>query len=516
MSHVTSPAIQLESCWADFNNRRTRPPLNASTSADVCIVGAGMAGISTAHALAERGLSVVVLDDGQIGGGQTEVTTAHLTYVLDRRFYEIEKTRGLENARLAAESHRTAIDRIESVAQQEQIACDFMRVDGFLFPHESSAVELLDREMKTLERMGLTGVSRLLQGPSGCHMAGPCAVFSHQAQFHPLKYLMGLAAATERLGGRIHGGSHVKKIESTKDAEEVRVMIEGGQSVTAHQVVIATNTPINTLLAIHTKQAPYISYVVAFAIPKGALPRALFWDTADPFHYVRLQPVADDDQTDLLIVGGEDHKTGQANDGEERWHKLETWGREHFPAVQEVRYTWSGQVMESTDGLAYLGRSPGGPQNQFLATGDSGLGMTHGTIAGQLIADLITHQANPWEQLYNPARIPTGAPLEYAQENLNVAMQYTDWLTPGEVSDANEVQPGCGAIMRQGLSKVALYRNKQGELTRLSAVCPHLKGLVRWNSAESTWDCPCHGSRFTPEGKVLNGPANTSLSPIKE
>jgi Rieske Fe-S protein len=266
------------------------------------------------------------------------------------------------------------------------------------------------------------------------------------------------------------------------------------------------------MFAIHTKQAPYLTYVVGIKVPHDSVPPGLFWDTEDPFHYVRLQQAENADH-DVLIVGGEDHKTGQANDGDERHERLEQWAREHFPRLGELEFHWAGQVMESVDGLGYIGHNPADDANIYVATGDSGLGMTHGTIAGMLIGDLILGRENPWRDVYDPSRWPMGSLGAYARENINVALQYTDWLTPGEVSDVREIPFGQGAILRDGLSKVAIYRDKQGRLTKLSAVCPHLKCIVHWNTAESTWDCPCHGSRFAPEGKVLNGPANVDLPP---
>ena len=357
----------------------------------------------------------------------------------------------------------------------------------------------------------MTEVVRLAHGPTDFENLGPCLMFPNQAQFHPLKYLTGLAETITKLGGRIHCQSHVRSIVGGRDA---RALVEGGYVVTGENMVVATNTPVNDMFAIHTKQAPYISYVVAAAIAKNAIPHALFWDTDDPYHYVRLQKGDAASDHDLLIVGGEDHKTGQANDGEERLHRLESWARQHFPAMHEVEYTWSGQVMESSDGLGFIGRNPGDEPNVYIATGDSGLGMTHGTIAGRLITDLILERDNPWKELYEPSRKVVATATEFAKENLNVALQYIDWLTPGEVSSVNEIPAGQGAVLREGMTKIAVYRDRQGRLTRLSAICPHLKCIVHWNGSKASWDCPCHGSRFSATGEVLNGPANTGLKPM--
>ena len=228
---------------------------------------------------------------------------------------------------------------------------------------------------------------------------GPCLRFPNQAQFHPLKYLAGVAQAIERGGGRIYAGTHATKVTGGENAE---VATERG-TVRAGHVVVATNVPINDLVVIHTKQAPYMTYVIGARVPRNAVTAALYWDTGDPYHYVRLQPI--DADHDLLIVGGEDHKSGQADDIEQRHPRLEAWARERFPSMGEVQYTWAGQVMETIDGLAFIGRNPMDHKNVYVVTGDSGMGMTHGTIAGMLITDLILGRHNAWESLYDPGRI---------------------------------------------------------------------------------------------------------------
>jgi Rieske Fe-S protein len=238
----------------------------------------------------------------------------------------------------------------------------------------------------------------------------------------------------------------------------------------------------------------------------------LLWDAPDdlsrPYHYVRIEKGK---EFDILIVGGEDHKTGQQHDGSQRWGKLEQWARNRF-RIDDIDFRWSGQVMEPVDSLAFIGRNPG-DENIFIATGDSGMGMTHGTIAGLLLSDLIMGRHNPWADLYDPSRKTLSAIKDFAQENINVAAQYTDALTPGEVESVDEVNEGEGAILRRGLSKIAVYRDEDGRIHSMSAVCVHLGCIVTWNGSEKTWDCPCHGSRYDALGAPINGPANTHLTP---
>jgi nitrite reductase/ring-hydroxylating ferredoxin subunit len=219
----------------------------------------------------------------------------------------------------------------------------------------------------------------------------------------------------------------------------------------------------------------------------------------------------------VLIVGGEDHKTGQADDGRERHARLEAWARERFPLLEEVEFQWSGTVMEPVDGLAFIGRNPGDQRNVYIATGDSGMGMTHGTIAGILLTELIVGRECSWEPLYDPSRITLRASAEFARENLNVAAQYVaGYVTGGEVDSPEEISPDEGAIIRRGLTKIAAYRDPQGRLHERSAVCQHLGCIVAWNRTERTWDCPCHGSRYDRYGTVINGPANSDLAGVDE
>ncbi len=493
---------RTDSLWMATAPPLVLPPLAEDLRADVAIIGAGIAGITTAYLLAREGRRVVVLEDGAVGGGETGRTTAHLSNALDDRYHVLERLHGQEGARLAAASHTAAIDRIESIVVDEGIACDFRRLDGYLFVPPGGSIDVLDAEFEAARRAGLGGVRMVPRAAATSFNSGPSLLFPRQAQFHPLAYLRALVGAIQRRGGRIFGGTHVTGVEPGPPGT---VNIEGGRTVTADFVVCATNTPIIDWLVIHSKQAPYRTFVIGARVPTDSVPVALYWDTADPYHYVRLQG-------DVLIVGGEDHKTGQEDDGYDRFAYLEAWARERFP-VGDVEYRWSGQVMEPVDGLAYIGRNPGDKAHILVATGDSGQGMTHGTIAGILLTDLVLGRPNPWETLYDPSRKSLRSAAEYLKENVNVAAQYLDYVSPGEVGSVDEIRPGHGALVRQGLGKLAVYRDEQGGLHSLSAVCPHLGCIVHWNSLEGTWDCPCHGSRFGTDGRVLNGPAAAGLPP---
>jgi glycine/D-amino acid oxidase-like deaminating enzyme/nitrite reductase/ring-hydroxylating ferredoxin subunit len=498
------------SLWIATSSRIRSPVLDKNTHADVCVVGAGIAGMTSAYLLAREGKSVVVVDKNAIARGETAYTTAHLSSEIDASYRRIVHLHGAKGAQLAAQSHTAAISEIESIITREKIDCDFERLDGYLFLAHGDSEKTLVEEFEATQSARLDVIR--LDGPPFDLKLGPCLRFPRQAQFHPLKYMAGLAQAFKRLGGRLYAKTEAQEIEGGKSA---KIKTQNGITITADAVVVATNTPVNDWVKMHTKQAAYRTYVIGVRVPADSIPKALYWDTEDPFHYVRLQRMADRAKVhDLLIIGGEDHKTGQDEDIENRFARLTAWGRKHFPGVKEPQFQWSGQVVESVDGLAFIGRNPGDKLNVYIATGDSGAGLTHGTIAGVLLRDLILGRDNPWTTLYDPARKSLPAALNFAKENLNVAGQYAAWVTPGDVGTPEKIKPGMGAVIRMRISKIAVYRDDAGKLYERSAVCPHLGCIVSWNSSEGSWDCPCHGSRFEPDGKVLNGPAIVPLEKV--
>ncbi|HYF68023.1 MAG TPA: FAD-dependent oxidoreductase [Ohtaekwangia sp.] len=504
-----------ESFWTDSVPQLPFGSLNTDEETDVVIVGAGIAGLSVGYALTKVGKRVIILDDGLIGSGESGRTTAHISTALDDRYLEIEKSLGEENAALAASSHSAAIHFVSQIVADEKIDCDFEKLNGYLFLDPSDRIQTLRKEFESTQKAGLkTEILPAVPGIS--NHEGPCLRFPDQAQFHPMKYLLGLSKTIVENGGRIFQFSHVTEI--SKDGVQVN-----GLKVRAKHIVVATNSPINNRVTMHTKQFPYRTYVVAAEIPKESLPRALWWDTGDqnsqwvakPYHYVRTQSF--NDTADLLIVGGEDHKTGQADaehiSEEDRYALLERWARDHFPMITNIAYTWSGQVLEPIDMMGFIGRNPG-DDNIYIVTGDSGNGMTHGTIAGMLIRDLITGVPNPWEKLYDPARVTFSAAGDFVKEVSNMAKQYLDYFTPGEMESVEQLRAGEGTVIRSKIQKLAVYRDPSGQVQAYSAVCPHLGCYVHWNADEKSFDCPCHGSRFSCEGKVMNGPAISDLKPI--
>jgi glycine/D-amino acid oxidase-like deaminating enzyme/nitrite reductase/ring-hydroxylating ferredoxin subunit len=506
---VKAESGHTTSIWHAGVDAMERPPLDADARADVCIVGAGIAGMMSAYLLSRAGKRVIVLDDGPIGGGETGRTTAHLSDALDDRYVELERVHGAEGARLAAHSHRSAIDLLDRIATEESIDCGFTWVDGYLFPADDegdseAARSRLTEEFRAARRAGVA-VEEQQQAPYTPFRGRHSLRFARQGRFHPLRFLAGLAGCIERSQGRIHTGAHVVAITG---GSPVRVETAAGHTVLASACVVATNSPISDAVVTHAKQAPYRTFAIAARVPKGSVPDALYWEDADPYRYIRLQH---GESHDWVIVGGEDYKTGQKDDDAERLQRLEQWTRQRFPMAEAIDQAWSGQVLEPADGVAFIGPNPDGAENVYVITGDSGHGMTHGAIGGMITTDLILGRQNPWRQLYDPMRLKLRAAGELAKENLNVAAQYTAWVLPGDVRSEEAVPPGAGRVVRRGAKMVAVYCDAEGRTHERSAVCTHLRCIVNWNDLEKSWDCPCHGSRFDPLGQVLNGPAKQPL-----
>ncbi|MET3155249.1 FAD-dependent oxidoreductase [Bradyrhizobium diazoefficiens] len=482
--------------------------LKGDVHCDVAVVGSGIAGISTAYELCKRDKSVIVIDRTGIVSGMTARTSAHLAPLCDDLMSEFRKLRGAENAKLFYESQAAGVDRIEEIQASEKIACDFRRLDGYLFQGHGMPANIIDQELEAVQEVGAP-VHRLVGVPlKGCESRHVLR-YPRQATFHPLKYLAGVAAVCEANGVRFFANSPVEEVAERDGAVTLRTA--QGQ-ITAGHAVIATNASIAERFQLHSKVAPYRTYVLAFAIARGELPDALYWDTEDPYHYVRLQTGPDDH--DFVLVGGEDHKSGEANDADQRFARLESWARELMPALGKVTHRWSGQVLDTIDYAGFMGREPGS-ERVYLAMGDSGQGLTHGVMGAMLNTALILGEESSWQAVYAPDRKPLAAARNFLRENLTVLQNLAEYVTPGEIASLEELKPGEGAILRRGLEKIAAYRDKAGELHLHSASCTHIGCHLHWNSFETCWDCPCHGSIFAPNGQPINAPAVSALRPVE-
>ncbi|RKH63526.1 FAD-dependent oxidoreductase [Corallococcus aberystwythensis] len=495
---------QHKSLWTVTTPPRDFPSLPGDLDVDVAIIGGGIAGLTTAWLLKRAGKRVAVLEMHRVLSGQTGQTTAHLTELLDTPYTTLLKDFGEKGAHLAASSSRAAIEQIASLVETLSIDCGFTRVPGYRYAETESELRELLHEVSAARQAGLLA-SFTKEVPLPFPVKGALRV-EDQALFHPREYLLALV---DRIPG---DGCHLfenTKVVDIHDGTPCRVVTERG-TVTARAVVEATTTPLNRV-AMHTKLYPYRTYAVAAPL-EGPLEPGQYYDSRDPYHYIRTQQV---DRVAYVIVGGEDHKVGGEEDTASCFAALEAYTRERLP-VKRITHRWSGQVIEPADGLPYIGRNVGS-RHVYVATGFSGTGMTFGTLAGMVVSDLILGNQTPYAALYDAGRVkPKAGAKDFIQENAEVAFRFVaDRLSKPDGHHLADVKPGEAKILEVDGRKVAVYREEDGTAHAVSPVCTHLGCHVHWNNAERTWDCPCHGGRFSPTGRVLNGPAVKDLSSVK-
>jgi glycine/D-amino acid oxidase-like deaminating enzyme/nitrite reductase/ring-hydroxylating ferredoxin subunit len=491
----------MESLWHEHFEMPSFPRAHGERHAEVLVVGGGIAGVTAALLLQRAGKRVVLVEAGCLGGGETGRTTAHLTEILDTRYHVLESKFGRAGAHDAAESSRAAIERIEAFVRELGGGCGFRRLPGYLYAERIEQRRELEKELESLKRVG-AAADWAASTPLPFHVEGAIRI-EQQAQLHPLEYVRELALRFVGAGGEIFEQTPMLEVED----DEPCVVTTATGTITAEDVLVLTNVPVSNVFAIHTKIAAYRTYAVA--APSARELHGLFWDLDDPYHYTRVQETA---QGSLLIVGGEDHKVGQKRTTTECHERLATWTRERFGA--DVSHRWSGQVIEPSDGLPFIGRNTGS-EHVYVATGFSGTGLTFGTLAAMILSDEVLGVESPWAALYDATRVkPLAQARRYVTENVDFpAYLARDRLAGGEVRAVDEIPRGEGRLVRRRGKMLAVYRDDDGRLVARSAVCTHLGCNVRWNCAEKTWDCPCHGSRFAVDGTVRNGPAVKGLGP---
>ena len=494
--------------WFDFQTRKF-PRLTAAQIPDVVIVGGGITGLSAAYHLKRSGKTVCVLERDRLGSGDTGHTTAHLTCVTDVRLKQLVSAFGKEEAALVWHAGMNAIETIERTVSNLEINCQFRRVPGFL--HEAlfgdvDESEELREETELARELGFDAAFV----PSVPIVAKPGMRISNQAKFRPLEYLNALAEFIDGDGSAVYEHTEVSEIE-----DDPLVVVANDVRVECDHVVIATHVPLMgkaSLLSaslFQTKLAPYSSYVVSARLPQGTLPEVSLWDTSDPYFYLRVDK---EPELDRVIFGGNDHKTGQTEDTRDHFSRLEQSLHSILPHAT-VEHRWSGQVIETNDGVPYIGEIA---DRQFIATGFSGNGITFGTAAALLIRDSILNKDNPLKDLFAVQRKKLrGGAWDYFKENLDYPYYLiSDWLTPAKAVSPESIPRGEGAIIKIDGHKVACAHDRHGKLHQVSAVCTHLGCIVHFNQAEQTWDCPCHGSRFSLSGDVIAGPAESPLDPV--
>jgi len=494
--------------WKDSPYRSSYAPLNRDLQVDVLIIGGGITGVSAAHLIRQRGFSVALVERDSLGDGDTSHTTAHLTYMTDTRLSELIKVCGKEKAEIAWRAGKAAIEHIRATAEDLNVNVAIQTVPGYLAASTRQDVEAerkeLEDEAEIAYEMGFEVAMVDRVPPTGT----PGIRFEGQMKFHPLRYLFALARAAASEGVEIFEGTNVSEF-----GEEPLHVIANGHRITFGKVVIATHVPLQGMRGtvgaalFQTKLASYSTYAIAATVPKGCVPEMIWSYTEDPFHYLRMEP---GETEDCVIFGGADHKTGQEADTAACYDRLERDLAEMVP-VSAVTHRWSGQVVEAVDGLPYIGESTEG---QFVATGFSGNGMTFGVVAALMAADWAQGTENAWESTFAPSRVEIAALPTYLAENKD----YPYHMVKDRMGIPPDAVPktGEGVVTDIDGEHVATFLDENGKTHRVSAVCPHMGGIVVWNSAEKTWDCPCHGSRFTECGALISGPAETGLQPIKE
>jgi len=501
--------MKMTSPWLDSQPLTKFPFIKEAVTVDAIIVGGGITGVTAAYLLKRAGLRVALLERERCGGVDTSYTTAHLTCVTDLRLHKLVSRFGEEAARATWDAGFAAIDQIAANIENEGIPCDFKRLPGYLFAAldgQEPETRYLRKDAALARKFGFCA-EYVETVP---YFAPPGVKFANQARFHPLKYLRGLL---RKIPGQ---GSHVfEHSEASEFAEKPLSITVRGQKVRGRYLVLATHTPLmgkSGLLSaalFQTKLSLYSSYALGAKIPPEHVPEGLYWDTAEPYHYVRVERRRG---YDYLIFGGEDHKTGQEPDTEAPYKRLKATLREWFPKAKPD-HRWSGQVVETNDGLPFIGETA---EAQFVATGFAGNGMTFGTLGGMMAVDAFLGRKNPWSELFSPHRKKLrGGTWTYLKENKDYPYyMIRNWLAGAEAKSLKAVKRGQGKILNLRGHKVAAYRDDDGEVTLCSPVCTHLKCIVAWNPAEHTWDCPCHGSRFKPTGEVMSGPAEEDLPKI--
>ena len=521
--HFMNTSGDSDSVWVHrmpYSEYPRFPTIDRDITTDVCIIGSGIAGISTAYELVNRGKRVTMLEARHVVSGESGRTSGHLTNALDDGYERIQSKHGFHGAQIAAESHGWAIDRVGEVTKTLGIDCEYRRLPAYEFsqynredPKHEHEIHGLKKEVELAQKLGLNATFReglAVPGWDGEPDQRDGAVFHDQATFHPTRYFLGVL---EWLAKRPNFQCFAQtRMVSLEEKDVVHIKTEPGYTVTARDAVEATCVPLQKL-SIIAEMEYCRTYCIAIRIPQGTVKDCLIYDEAEAYKYARL--TACDDQDDYMVVGGCDHKVGQEEvDG--RFDELETWTRERFPQAGAVDYRWSGQVFEPVDYMAFIGKNQG--QNHvYVVTGDSGDGLTHGVLAGRLLADEISGIKNPWASLYQPSRMASIAKSmpTMLEHDVQINMQYKRYLQ-SDIKDIEDLGVNSGGVLHDGFTSkpVAVYKDGEGQTFKFSAMCPHMIGVLSWNQTEKSWDCPVHGSRFSCEGVCVDGPAKSNLKPM--
>jgi glycine/D-amino acid oxidase-like deaminating enzyme/nitrite reductase/ring-hydroxylating ferredoxin subunit len=505
MTSLTGKPISF---WIDSTSETTYPALGSIVSVDVAIIGGGIVGLTAATLLKRAGKTVSVIESRQIVTGVSGHTTAKITSLHQLIYADLIKQIGEQKARLYAESNQAAIEFMASLVAKEQIDCDFSRQSAYTFTESEDDLDQIQDEVAAALKLGLPAT--FVQETSLPFALAGAIKFENQAQFHVRKYLLHLAKNISGNGSYLFENTRVQKVEEGNPCQ-----VETDQGViTAQDVIVATNLPILDQGLFFAKTYPSRSYIVGAKIDPAKAPQGMYIGSKKHSSYsIRTTP---DNGDLLLLVGGEGHKVGTVTNTEECYQKLENYARDRF-SIDTFAYRWSNQDMVSFDKLPYIGNLTPFNHHIYVATGFSLWGMSKGTMAGMLLSDLILGQDNPYAQLYDATRATPFLTQQSVKQGIDVASRWIGDRFKGlQSSSFSELTHGEGKLLTIDNEKVAVYRDEQGTVHAVSAVCTHLACIVSWNNAEKSWDCACHGSRFSCDGKVIQGPAVKDLYKIVE
>ncbi len=492
------------SYWIDSTLPSTYPTLSQDVTVDVAVVGAGLAGVMTAKLLKQAGKTVALIEADRIGQGASGHTTAKVSALQQLIYADLIDQHGTEKARLYGESNQAAIARLAELIAAENIDCDFERKANYTLATDQDGLKQVKDELEAAQSLGLPAT--FVESVDLPLSVTGAIMLPDQAQFHPRKFMLAIAATLPGNGSYVFEQTRVNTV---KDEGPCRVITQNGPTVIAQDVVITTNLPILDIGLFFAKSYPQRSYLVGGHIDASQAPQDMYIGVGEGYRSIRTTPT--DDGGLLLLVGGEGHKVGKDDATDERYQRLEDCLRHHFGV--EPAYRWSSQDFKSFDKLPYIGKLTLAHRHTYVATGFSLWGMTKSAIAAIVLADAILGRENPWADLYDATRPTPFVTKTSVQQNLDVGSHWVGDRFKGLFDSTDSVNPGEGKLVTHKGTKVAAYRDDNGQLHTVSAVCPHLGCIVAWNQAETSWDCPCHGSRFSCDGKILHGP---TVKPLEQ
>jgi len=489
------------SLWVGTSEPAPFAPLDGDTSADVVVIGAGITGLTAARLLAGQGRRVVVLDAGPVCAGVTGYTTAKVTSLHTLIYAQLEKSFDAQTAATYGAANEAAVEKVVELCETDAIDCELEPAAAYTYTLESKNLPDVEAEVDAARRAGLNA-SFTTETDLPYDVLGAIRV-DNQYQFHPRKYCLGLAGAIVRDGGAIYDYTRALEVD-----EDARTVTTDRGTVTAGDIVIATHQPFPLAGGYFARGEPWRSYALALQI-EGAGPQGMYISCDETTRSVRSTAGG------FVIVGGEGHKVGHDDDTEANYARLEAWAREAF-TVTSIDYRWSAQDFKTPDGMPYVGRMTPGSEHVYVATGYRKWGMTNGTAAAMILADTIIGRDNPWAETFDSNRAAISQSVKgLITENLDVAKRFIgDRIASLNPPSADDLSPGEGGIVDLNGEKVAAFRDDDGTVHAVSPTCTHMGCRVNFNPAERSWDCPCHGSRFSVDGCVLQGPATKDLAPV--